>query len=98
MQCHICYVFAESAGSLQEGLVGLEAVRTLWLDEFEITHLDFMDRIARLMFIYILCLTVMTNLDRIFRSPAMLQLYDGFIAKFDGRADFDLIQAVLWNW
>ena len=57
-----------------------------------------MDRIARLMFIYILCLTVMVNLDRIFRSPPMRQLYDRFIAKFDGRASFDIIWAALDNW
>ena len=69
MQCHICMVFGEAFGQMQEGIVGLEAARNLWVHKADILNMKFWDRLNRLLFVYLMVLTVFTNLDRIFRHP-----------------------------
>ena len=76
MQCHICMVFGEAFGQMQEGIVGLEAARLLWVNPRDILNLKFWDRVNRLLFVYLMCLTVFTNLDRIFRHPQTRILYN----------------------
>ena len=54
-------------GSIQEGVVGLEAGRLMWIDETKLLNMDFWKMTARLLFIYLMVLAVLVNVDKIVR-------------------------------
>ena len=72
-ECAICWEIGDAAGGIQEGMVGLEVSRAMWLDYREIFELDFFDMYNRLMFVYLMFSAVFLNTDKIFN---LLQFRD----------------------
>ena len=65
-ECAICWEIGDAVGGIQEGMVGLEVSRAMWLDYRQIFQLDFFDLWNRLMFVYIMFSAVFINVDTIF--------------------------------
>ena len=90
-------VFGEAFGQMQEGIVGLEAARNLWVHKEDIMNMKFWDRLNRLLFVYLMILTVFTNLDRIFRHPQSRILYNQIPELFTSENKFVLLEAIFYN-
>lgn len=53
-QCEDCHYIANAIGSIQEGIVGIETSRKMWIDREEIAQLDFWPMVGRLLFLYLM--------------------------------------------
>ena len=78
--CPTCVFMGQSAGSIQEGLVGLTVTRSMWRDFAQIISLSFWDQISRLLFVYLMLVSVVFNMDKVWRYETMQLLLDSLIA------------------
>ena len=91
IQCVTCVYMGDSFGAIQEGLVGLTITRVMWRDYQQILQLDFWDQISRLLFVYLMLISVVFNIDKMWRYETLQHLFDSFISQFDDGAQFTLL-------
>lgn len=84
-ECEDCHFIANAIGSIQEGVVGIETSRQMWINREEIEHLDFWQMIGRLLFLYLMNVQVWVNMDMIFNHPALVSIQNSFVNRLDSR-------------
>ena len=52
--CDECDFISSRIANIQEGIVGLEASRSMWSNYYEVVDLEFWPKIARLLFLYLM--------------------------------------------
>lgn len=97
-ECQDCQYIANAIGSIQEGIVGIETSRQMWIDRELIEQLDFWPMVGRLLFLYLMNVQVWINIDMIFDHPALLNIQQSFVNRLDSRDQTQLIDHVFKNW
>jgi len=97
-QCQTCAYLGDVAGSIQEGLIGLTVTRAMWRDYREILNLDFWHKTSRLLFVYLILVSVLLNLDKGWKYSPLQILLANFLDKMNADAQLEMIMAVFNNW
>ena len=66
--CVVCDYMGDAIGNIQESVIALEATRNIWLvNQDKIMNSPFWSKVSILLFIYLMLVSVMVNIDKIWK-------------------------------
>ena len=70
----------DAIGNIQESMIALEATRNIWLvNSDKIMNSPFWSKVSILLFIYLMLVSVMVNIDKIWQYGPLQQLWSNLI-------------------